>query len=269
MLGRLCAVVVPLALVLAVLIGREYLVGMRAPAAPAEAAAKGSVPRAPHPRPPERLHIPATHSRTKPEPARAEARTQGEAVRRPQRYAARPVKHAAVRRAHPHPLVSEASLPAPKPREVARAAGVRRFGLAPGAVMSLTIRAVGLYGVPVFGSASQQALDDGVIHIPGTSLPWSHTPQRNVYLAGHRLGYPGTGSRLIFYNLNQLRRGAEVVLKDRRGRAYRYRVSQIFVVYPTDTWVMGQVRGRDMVTLQTCTPIPTFDRRLIVRADRI
>jgi LPXTG-site transpeptidase (sortase) family protein len=31
----------------------------------------------------------------------------------------------------------------------------------------------------------------------------------------------------------------------------------------------GQVRGRDMVTLQTCTPYPTFEKRLIVRADRV
>ena len=32
---------------------------------------------------------------------------------------------------------------------------------------------------------------------------------------------------------------------------------------------MGQVRGRDIVTLQTCTPYPTFEERLIVRADRV
>jgi sortase A len=59
------------------------------------------------------------------------------------------------------------------------------------------------------------------------------------------------------------------VLKDRAGRSYRYRVSEVLEVDPTDSWVMGQVRGRDMVTLQTCTPIPTFQKRLIVRADRI
>jgi sortase A len=29
------------------------------------------------------------------------------------------------------------------------------------------------------------------------------------------------------------------------------------------------VRGRDMLTLQTCTPIPTWKKRLIVRADRL
>ncbi|MBA3425449.1 MAG: hypothetical protein ACR2HO_03630 [Rubrobacteraceae bacterium] len=27
--------------------------------------------------------------------------------------------------------------------------------------------------------------------------------------------------------------------------------------------------NRDMVTLQTCTPIPTFQRRLIIRAERV
>jgi sortase A len=32
---------------------------------------------------------------------------------------------------------------------------------------------------------------------------------------------------------------------------------------------MGQVRGRDMVSLQTCTPIPTFEKRLVVRAERV
>jgi hypothetical protein len=30
---------------------------------------------------------------------------------------------------------------------------------------------------------------------------------------------------------------------------------------------MGQVRNRDMLTLQTCIP-PTFEEHLVVRADR-
>jgi sortase A len=74
---------------------------------------------------------------------------------------------------------------------------------------------------------------------------------------------------MIFYNLDKLREGDEVVLKDRAGRSYKYRVSEVLVVDPADSWVMGQVRGRDMLTLQTCTPIPTFQKRLIVRADRV
>lgn len=53
------------------------------------------------------------------------------------------------------------------------------------------------------------------------------------------------------------------------GRTYEFRVIETFLADPTDAWVTGQVRGRDMLTLQTCTPIPTFEKRLIVRADRV
>ena len=83
------------------------------------------------------------------------------------------------------------------------------------------------------------------------------------------MGFRGTWSRMIFYNLDELVAGDKVVLRDREGRRYEYRVSEVFLAEPTDVWVMGQVRGRDMLTLQTCTPIPTFEHRLIVRADRV
>ena len=135
--------------------------------------------------------------------------------------------------------------------------------------MSITIRKLGIYEAPVFGSDSYEALARGVVHVPGTSWPWSNTAQRNVYLAGHRMGYRGTWSRLIFYNLGELRKGDRVVLEDREGRSYEYRVSESFLADPTDAWVMGQVRGRDMLSLQTCTPLYTFQKRLIVRADRV
>jgi sortase A len=145
----------------------------------------------------------------------------------------------------------------------------RHYELLPGAIMGLTIEAMGIYDVPVFDSFGRWALANGVAHHPQTSLPWSPSAQRNVYLAGHRMGYRGTWSRMIFYNLDNLERGDEVVLKDRAGRSYRYRVSEVLITDPTDVWVMGQVRGRDMLTLQTCTPYPTFQKRLIVRADRV
>ena len=135
--------------------------------------------------------------------------------------------------------------------------------------MGLTIEALGIYDAPVFNSDGRWALANGVAHNPQTSLPWSPSAQRNVYLAGHLMGYRGTWSRMIFYNLDKLKRGDEVVLRDRAGRSYRYRVNEVFITDPRDLWVMGQVRGRDMVTLQTCTPYPTFEKRLIVRADRL
>jgi sortase A len=134
--------------------------------------------------------------------------------------------------------------------------------------MTLTIPAIGLHEAPVFPSADRVVLNSSIAHIPESSLPWDDSSHRIVYLAGHRLGWLGTRGRLIFFRLDDLEPGDEVLLADERGNLYRYQVSEIFVVEPTDAWVMGQVRGRDMVSLQTFT-LPDLDKRLIVRADRV
>jgi sortase A len=165
--------------------------------------------------------------------------------------------------------VDEYDYPLPTDSQLEAANQPRHYNLPEGAIMSLTINALGLSNVPVMSSNSTRALDQGVIHLPGTSYPWSDTPERNVYLAGHRLGWPGTGSHLVFYRLNQLGGGERVTLRDPQGGRYHYRVIERFVVGAEDRWVTGRVRGRDMLTLQTCTPIPTFEKRLIVRAERI
>ena len=165
--------------------------------------------------------------------------------------------------------VGESAWFRPTPQEIEAANGPRHYDMPAGAIMSLTIDSIGIYGAPVFDSAGRWALADGVAHLPDTSLPWSPTPQRNVYLAGHRMGYRGTWSRMIFYNLDELGKGDEIALRDRRGRTFEYRVSDTLLVDPDDRWVTGQIRGRDMLTLQTCTPIPTFEKRLIVRAERL
>jgi sortase (surface protein transpeptidase) len=45
-------------------------------------------------------------------------------------------------------------------------------------------------------------------------------------------------------------------------------VGEVFVVEPDAEWAVDPVRGRDMVTLQTCI-LPDLVNRLIVRADRV
>lgn len=158
--------------------------------------------------------------------------------------------------------------PEPTADEIRSAQEPRHYELPDGAVLGLTVESMGIHDAPVFDSVGAWALKHGVGHHPETSMPWSGGRQRNVYLAGHRLGFPGTASHLIFYRLDELGRGDEILLKDRDGRKYRYRVSEAFETGPEDSWVMGQVRDRDMLTLQTCTG-PNWERRLIVRADRL
>ena len=165
--------------------------------------------------------------------------------------------------------LQEDEYPLPTQQQIESANQTRRYHLPPGAIMALTIPELGVRNAPVMNSVTESTLNQGVVHLPDTSLPWSDTPERNVYLAGHRLGWPGTGSHLIFYRLNELTGGERITLRARDGTKYDYRVLESFAVWPDENWVTGRVRDRDLVTLQTCAPIPTFQKRLIVRAERV
>lgn len=121
---------------------------------------------------------------------------------------------------------------------------------------------------PVVDSGSDEDLDQGVIHLPETPMPDDMGEQKNVYLAAHRVGRPETTGRMVFFGLNELSPGDAVVLKDPSGGSYEYEVSETLVVEPDADWVVDPVRGRDMLTLQTCT-YPDPENRIIVRADRV
>ena len=135
--------------------------------------------------------------------------------------------------------------------------------------MELTIPSMRrVQNVPVYtGTAGDKsALHDGTLHLKGTSFPWQQ--DANVYIAGHRLGYPRTRSWLVFWDLNELRRGGRVVLTDSDGTKYVYRVYDRFILGPNDTSAMEPVAGMNVISLQTCT-LPNYTDRLIVRAELV
>ena len=104
------------------------------------------------------------------------------------------------------------------------------------------------------------------VHIRGTGNPWNR--QANVYIAGHRLGYVGTPSFLAFWDLDKVDVGDKIYVTDSTGKRYVYKVFKDFVVDPTDLHVLRPLKGRNIVTLQTCT-LPDYSRRLIVQAERV
>ena len=120
--------------------------------------------------------------------------------------------------------------------------------------------------MPVFNSVSKEKLKESVVHVPATGFPWQKGA--NTYIAGHRLGYEGTGSYLIFYYLDQLAQGDEIVLRDSAGGTYHYLVTEQRVVSPDNVEVMDTVKGRSIVTLQTCT-LPNYKERLIVQGELV
>jgi sortase A len=121
--------------------------------------------------------------------------------------------------------------------------------------------------VPYAGGADENAFRNYAgVHVRGTGFPWQR--QANVYIAGHRLGYVGTPSFLAFWDLNKVDVGDKVFVTDSMGRRYVYRVFKEFVVDPKDVFVLRPLRGKNILTLQTCT-LPDYSRRLIVQAERV
>jgi sortase A len=143
-----------------------------------------------------------------------------------------------------------------------------------GAMMSLSVPAMGISDIPVVEGTSEASLSQGAGHLPGTGYPW--VPGSNTYIAGHRIGYPGTPSDHVFWNLPNLGLGDEILLTDSNGTTYTYAVSEIFEVSPTDLSVTTPTGG-DVVSLQTCiedygdywTPGPNWFVRYVVRAERV
>ena len=121
--------------------------------------------------------------------------------------------------------------------------------------------------VPDTHGEDEDALKNYVgIHLEGTGFPWQE--EANVYLAGHRLGYPATSSWLGFWDLDNVKKGDEVLATDANGEEYTYEVFTSFVANPNDVWVTAPVPGKNILTLQTCT-LPDYSQRLIVQAELV
>jgi LPXTG-site transpeptidase (sortase) family protein len=141
-------------------------------------------------------------------------------------------------------------------------------------MMSLSVPAMGISDIPVVEGTSEASLAQGAGHLPGTGYPW--VSGSNTYIAGHRIGYPGTPSDHVFWNLPNLVQGDQILLTDSNGTTYTYAVSEIFEVSPADLSVTAPT-GEDAVSLQTCiedygdywTPGPNWFVRYIVRAERV
>ena len=114
------------------------------------------------------------------------------------------------------------------------------------------------------GTDDQLFHDYAAVHLKRSGYPWQKVA--NVYIAGHRIGFPGTSSHLAFYDLNKLEDGDEFTLEDAKGRVYTYKVFNKFIAGPKNFAVIKPVEGKNVVSLQTCT-LPDYTTRLIVRGE--
>lgn len=149
--------------------------------------------------------------------------------------------------------------------------------------LTLYVPRLGIQGHTVREGSSESLLALGAMKLPSTGFPWQGGA--NSYIAGHRIGYPGRESYYQFYNLPAMRFGDPVYLRDANWSLYEYRLTEKFAVSPSESWVTDPIKGRDLVTLQTCVDsvaqstwwyiTPKLMQagpdtgRLIVRAERV
>ena len=134
--------------------------------------------------------------------------------------------------------------------------------------MTLSIPRLGLEDILVPTSNSQVELDrEGIIRMKESGVPWEEGA--NTTIGGHPLGYAFTKLSYVFYELDEMKPGDELTLRDSAGKEYTFSVYDLLTVQPEDYWVTYPIPGKTVVSLQTCDPIPTFENRLIVRAELV
>jgi sortase A len=134
--------------------------------------------------------------------------------------------------------------------------------------MTLTVPRLGLKDVAVPTGSGQAELDrQGIMHLKGTGVPWQEGS--NTFIVGHALGFLRTRVPYVFYELDKLEPGDEVIVEDQTGGEYLFRVYDRMTVRPADYWVTYPEDGRTIISLQTCIPVPTFEKRLVVRGELV
>lgn len=101
--------------------------------------------------------------------------------------------------------------------------------------------------LPIMHGAGQDVLEHAAGHLAGTSLPVGGENTRAVIT-----GHSNLKGATLFTRLGELEKGDPFYIKV-MGNTMAYRVNDIRIVSPTDTKALKIRKGRDEVTLLTCT----------------
>lgn len=117
--------------------------------------------------------------------------------------------------------------------------------------------------LPIYCGTSEEVLQKGIGHIQESSLPGGGE-STHCLLAGHR----GLPDATLLARLGEVEKGDAFYIEVNDKR-YAYQVFEITVVRPEDTKGLGIQKGRDLVSLITCTPYGMNTHRLIVTGERM
>ena len=108
-----------------------------------------------------------------------------------------------------------------------------------------------------------QKLSNGVAHMIGSAVPGVGG---NIFIYGHSSADLPSPYAKIFANIDQLMPGDKIVVRY-LNKDYNYLVTGQKVINSDDFSVLANA-GHETLTLMTCWPVGTSDKRLVVFADR-
>lgn len=117
--------------------------------------------------------------------------------------------------------------------------------------------------LPIYHGTSEEVLQKGAGHLAASSLPIGGEGIHSV-ISAHR----GLPSAKLFTDLDEMEIG-DVFYIHVLDETLAYQVDQIETVEPDELNSLRVVKGRDLVTLLTCTPYAVNTHRLLVRGTRI
>lgn len=116
--------------------------------------------------------------------------------------------------------------------------------------------------LPVFHGTAANTLERGIGHLEGSSLPVGGKSTHAV-LTGHT----GLNNAKLFTDLTEVKEG-DLFFLHTLGKDLAYRVIETEVVLPEETQDLLIRKGKDLVTLITCTPYGVNSHRLFVTGIR-
>lgn len=116
--------------------------------------------------------------------------------------------------------------------------------------------------LPVYHGTAAEVLEHGVGHLSASSFPIGGKSTHSV-LTGHT----GLSSAKLFTDLTEMKK-EDLFFIHVLDRILAYKVDQISIVKPEDTEKLQIIKGKDYVTLVTCTPYGVNDHRLLVQGVR-
>ncbi|WP_445447218.1 class C sortase [Enterococcus lactis] len=117
--------------------------------------------------------------------------------------------------------------------------------------------------LPIFNQTTEIFLQKGTSLLEGSSYPTGEKSTHAV-LSGHR----GLPEAKLFTDLPKLKKGDQFFIQI-NGKTLAYQIEKIQVVLPDQVDSLGIQKGRDLVTLLTCTPYMVNTHRLLVTGHRI